>query len=362
MLDLLKQLVAIPSIHGNEAALADFVYKRANVHCSYVVKTGDYVLAKVAGKSSVKLTILCGHLDTVAPGSAVSWSFDPHKPIVKNGKLYGLGATDMKAGIATMLQLVRHYATRIPEHDVWFVFVHNEEVDGSGAAAFTQDYGDQMFAYDESCALILEPTPDDGFLYGCKGSLFAEIKVSGGSGHASAPPALSDQAVYKAGRLLPSITDLQTDWQAQFSDAYLGSPTITPTSIIGNSGSPNKLSETCSVVVDIRTTPQIDSQVKGLLDAWVIKQGVYLEYLADHCPSALSSLETNIAVYLINVAGLTPKVSLASSDQVFFTQVGVPTYLLGPGDMAQAHQPNEFVLIAQLQKYFDLYIAILGQR
>lgn len=362
MLNLLKDLVAIPSVHGSEAALANYVFDFAKKTGAEVVKTDDYVLAKIKGKKSDHATVLCGHLDTVGTGAAGSWRHNPYQPVVKNGKLYGLGATDMKAGVAVMLKLLQHHSNRKPENDLWFAFVNHEEIDGRGATVFIKQYAGQLKKYEEVTAFILEPTPDDGFLYGCKGNLFAEIQVTGAGGHASAPPAVEGQALHKAAELLTDIQNLESDWQKKFKNEYLGVPTLTATSIIGASGSPNKLSESCSLTLDIRTTPQLDKQVKQLLKIWAAKQGAGLTYLADHCPAALSSLETKAADFLTGSLGLKPEVFLASSDQVFFTRAGIATYLLGPGDMAQAHQPNEFVYIDQLNKYFDLYIAILGQR
>ncbi len=362
MLNLLKQLVAIPSVHGHEELLANFVYDFAKKYCQNVTKTDDYVVAKLKGKTQARPVILCGHLDTVDPGAAESWHQDPNTSFVKEGKLYGLGAADMKAGVAVMLQILKHYGNkRMPETDLWFVFVNNEEVDGRGSEAFMREYGLKL-AKDDVTAYILEPTPDNGFLYGCKGSLFVELTITGAAGHASAPPHVSEQALHKAAVLLADIKNLESAWQEKFKDEFLGVPTITATSILGASGSPNKLSESCRLVLDIRTTPQIDKSVKKLIEAWADSQGVGLTYLANHCPAALSSLRTETAKYLVENVGLKPNVSLASSDQVFFTQAGITAYLLGPGDMAQAHQPNEFVHITQLKKYFDLYIAILGQR
>lgn len=354
MIETLQKLVSLSSVSGDERLILDYIYQKVRPEFRLAKKTNQYVCAKIPGNDNSQTLVFCGHVDTVHPGPQTNWETNPLRPELKRGKLYGLGAADMKAGVAVMLELLKDYAAAPPPLDLWFVFVGGEEVDGRGSRAFMADYGSTLQAYEQASVVLPEPTPDNIYFYGCKGTFFAELVVSGVSGHAADPPDRLSQTLYKASQLLADITLLEKDWQKNYHNYSLGRPTITPTSIVGQSGSPNKLTANCSITLDIRTVPEIDAQVKTLLAAWASQHDATIAPIAEHCPAALSTLDSGL-IRKLDTLGFSPAVSLASSDLGCFTTAGLAACLIGPGDMAQAHQPNEFAKINELSKYFTVY-------
>ena len=129
---LLKQLISIESVSGNESAIQEFIK-------AYLVTLGfsptsykGNVMVKISGQDTHKALIFNAHVDTVAVGEISSWEYNPFKGIVEDDKVYGLGASDEKATIAVMLHLAEILVKQPPAVDVWLHFVVKEEVDGSG--------------------------------------------------------------------------------------------------------------------------------------------------------------------------------------------------------------------------------------
>jgi len=110
---LLKEMIAIPSVVGQEGALAGYIrdeLQRIGLRCEmHVVEAGrPNVYASLEAAAPGPHLVFCGHTDTVPP--AAGWSTDPFTPVEKDGRIYGLGACDMKAGLACMLNAVRAFA------------------------------------------------------------------------------------------------------------------------------------------------------------------------------------------------------------------------------------------------------------
>ena len=158
--DLTKQLIAIPSVSGNEGQILADIARRLMPVCDDVITKPGFTagVIRASQQPAQRAVILCGHVDTVSPGDVSAWQHNPWQPWVTDGRLYGLGASDMKAGVTLHMTVAAKYAQqRRNDLDVWCVAVAHEEIDGAGSAAFAQ-YFSHAAQYDDVSCLIAEPT------------------------------------------------------------------------------------------------------------------------------------------------------------------------------------------------------------
>ena len=176
--ELLATLVDIPSVTGNEQEIADWITRRlATGARGEVIRHGLSIVWRAPRKGR-PLVVLAGHTDTVPPqGNA--------KSRLEDGKLYGLGTTDMKAGDAVMLALADTIDPDALRFDLALVFYDAEE----GPAernGLRRVLNESPWLREASLAVILEPT-DGALEMGCNGILNAEVKVPGVAAHAARP-------------------------------------------------------------------------------------------------------------------------------------------------------------------------------
>src|SRR3989344_4280618 len=182
---ILKQLVQIQSYSGNENNLAEYIFKIAKEHHLDVEEHEGNIVIKFLNSSS-KCLVFNAHMDTVKEGNIDLWSdppFGEKAGIVKDGKLYGLGASDDKAGVAALLSLALELKNDQPPLNVFFTFVKNEEIDGSGSEAFVS-YFKKNYAnnYSQKAAILSEPTDLTSIEIGNRGNAFIKITTQGDSG------------------------------------------------------------------------------------------------------------------------------------------------------------------------------------
>ena len=193
---LLETLVNIPSETGAEAAIADWVEARlARVAGGERVRSGNCVVWR-GPRQGRPLLVLAGHLDTVpANGNAGAR--------IENGRLYGIGSCDMKAGDAVMLGLLERANFPAARFDVACVFYDCEEgpIANNGLGRMLREL---PWLREARLAVLLEPT-DLRLELGCIGSMNAEVRVTGKSAH-SARPWLGVNAIERASHWLAEIT------------------------------------------------------------------------------------------------------------------------------------------------------------
>src|SRR5277367_5030227 len=259
---LLQALVRIPSVnpHGSpgidkpgEQACAEFVagFLRecgAEVELREVAPGRPNVLGRFpANAPGKKRVMLAPHLDTV---SVVGMTIDPFGGEIRDGKIWGRGATDTKGCMAAMLWSLRELRERIPdlEHEIWFAGLMGEEAGQEGARAFVKQERADF-------ALIGEPTGRD-IVYTHKGAYWLNLRTTGRAVHAS-NPALGENAIYKMADVLRCIRDEIAPRLAAQSDPVLGSPTISAGMIRGGTKT-NIVPDFCELEVDTRTIPGQD--------------------------------------------------------------------------------------------------------
>lgn len=353
---LLQQLIQIPSVSGSETQIQGFIFsylKNRGLDPKFV---GGNVVVKISGKHKNTAIIFNAHVDTVHPGETTLWQYSPFSGKILDKRIYGLGASDEKAAVATLLLLCQKYSEEKPACDVWLTFVTKEEIDGTGTqevlAWFHQHYQKK---YQAVGAILGEPTGLTEFEIAHKGNVFLQIISSGNAGHASNPKLIKKHAVLEMFKVIKKMKKLEKIWRKKYKDPLLGYPTIgVCTSITaGNPTSPNKFPDSCSATFDIRTTPKLHDQV--LAEVTKNCLGYTVAYVYPPIGYGYTDPKSPLVSVINKVTGVKPTVSSWSCDLCFFSQYAIPAVVFGPGERGVIHQPNEFCEIQKVQDCVNLY-------
>ena len=195
-MNYLEELVGLESVSGNEQTILSYVHDVLAQTEHVVHKGNSWVALQIAGQDPSEALIINGHVDTVPPGDSGSWQQDPYSLTDQEDTLIGLGVTDMKSGIASMLAIAMTPQLK-PNKDVWLTFVAAEETDGIGTAEFV-GWFKQNQTYKHIAAMVAEPTSLAYIGIGHRGNMAFTITVEGQAGHGSRPHEISDHAIFKA--------------------------------------------------------------------------------------------------------------------------------------------------------------------
>ena len=335
---LTAALVDVPSVSGDERALADAVEQalRAQAPHLEVERCGDAVLARTAlGRD--RRVLLAGHLDTVPVAENL--------PSRRDGDtLYGCGTTDMKAGVAVMTHLAA--ALRAPAHDVTLVLYDCEEVEAvrNGLGRIERERRDWLRA---DLALLGEPTSGqvEG---GCQGTLRVVVRTEGRRAH-SARAWLGSNAIHAAAPVLERLTAYVA--REVDIDGCVYREGLQAVRVEGGVAG-NVVPDACAVTVNFRfapdrSVPAAEEHVRGVLDGFSVE-------LTDAAPGALPGLSAPAAADFVAATGTTPVAKYGWTDVSRFAALGVPALNFGPGDPNLAHTREEHVSVARIHDGADM--------
>lgn len=356
-LKILQQLIGINSVTGAEGEILEWIK-------SYLVDLGfnpffvkGNLVVLIKGKIHDKALIFNAHVDTVPSGDEQFWKIPPFSGRLKKGKVFGLGASDDKATVATLLLLAKKLIKNKPNCDVWLTFVINEEIDGSGTQQFVSWFStNHRNKYHEVAAILGEPTGLSKVDIGHKGNIFVKITIFGNSGHGSAPEKIHKHAVLEMYKLAKRIEKLEGKWKQKYQDSILGKPTIGLLTSIqaGDIKSPNKFPDSCTATFDIRTTPRLHNISMKELTA--ICPDAKIEFVCEPGLYGYTESEENIAQIMHQSSQADFGIFEGANDQCFFTKVGIPAVIFGPGETSVMHQPDEYCELKKIEKCLRIYI------
>jgi succinyl-diaminopimelate desuccinylase len=324
-------LVDIPSVSGDEAALADLIEAALTglPHLS-LHRDGNAIVARTS-LGRAQRVILAGHIDTVpVAGNLPSRAED--------GLLYGCGSCDMKSGVAVQLRLAATLAA--PSRDITYVFYDCEEVEAerNGLLRLSRN-SPELLAGD--LAVLLEPT--GGLIEGgCQGTLQAEITTHGARAH-SARPWMGRNAIHAAGAVLDRLRSYLP--REPEVDGLSYREALNAVGISGGVAG-NVIPDRCVVKVNFRFAPDRDiQQAAGYLREVF---GGFEVAVTDAAPGARPGLTHPAAAALLAAVGAAPRAKLGWTDVARFTELGLPAVNYGPGDPNLAHSVGEHVPLAQI--------------
>ncbi|WP_263793014.1 M20/M25/M40 family metallo-hydrolase [Salinibacter sp.] len=338
--DLLKALVRLPSLTGEEAEIADFVEQHVRRAGVDTLRHEDNVAFGVGEGDDTLL--LNSHLDVVPPSD--DHPYDPFEPVEVDGVLYGRGAVDAKASGAAMTTALLSLAADgwAPTNGRLLVGLTTHEESG-GPKNGLQDLRPDLPSL--SAAVVGEPTT----LRPCvaqKGLLILKIHARGTAAHAGRAH-LGDNAIPAAMTAIQQLEDLSLDR----ADPHLGAPTATVTTIEGGEAH-NVVPEHCVFTVDLRTTPaythdEIAGLVSEAVDADV---KVYSDRLV---PCATPEDARIVQAAQAARPDAEPFGSPTSSDWVFLHDV--PTVKMGPGPSNRSHTAAERIDVDEVKRAVTVY-------
>jgi len=331
LLDRTEELMAIRSESFDEARLVDHLEAllRSAPHLE-VTRVGDNLVARTGLDRPVRV-LLAGHSDTVpANGNAV--------PRREGDRLHGLGAADMKGGLAVMLETV--LAATDPAVDVTFVVYAREEV-AAVHSGLEELFGARPDLLEADVAILGEPT-DGQIEAGCQGTLRFRISLRGERAH-TARAWKGVNAIHRLGPLLTTIAT--TEIRRPVLDGCQFHEALQVVRVDGGVAG-NVVPDHVEIDLGHRFAPDRDA---AAAEAWVrsvvaphLGDGDLIE-LVDCSPAAYPAVGHPCVAALIERNGMEVSAKLGWTDVARFTQRGVPAVNLGPGDASLAHTAGEYV-------------------
>ncbi|MDG1067596.1 MAG: M20 family metallopeptidase [Sulfitobacter sp.] len=356
-----------PSGIGAEAAMAELFEAKLRslgleIGSHEVVSGRRNVWGTLKGIGRGPTILLAGHMDTVG----VEGYADPFEPMVKDGKIYGRGSCDMKAGLAAYLEVIRYLRrTDTPlSGDVIVVGVIDEEHAMAGSRHFGL-HGPKV-----DFAIVAEPTLLQ-ISTAHKGQMLTTIRTKGLAAHSSMPDK-GRNAIYHMGAVLGALQDYADDVSKRAPDAICGSPSFSVGMIRGGDNACS-VPDFCEIDVDRRTIPGETSAVvmKELHSAMASAKtnALELEYEIGTPFLDLPPLDTQADALVTKSVVSACKAVIGHVDVSSFPgstdapNFGCPTVICGPGNLAQCHSLNEYVALDQIEDAARIYIhAILSMQ
>jgi acetylornithine deacetylase ArgE len=300
--------------------------------------------------------LLGGHIDVVPAGDESAWSHPPFEGTLKGGRLYGRGAADMKTGVAAILKAIEAKAKGRMGRGLLFVATAGEEVGFDGLKAL---YARRLIpGRTAKFGVMGEPT---GLrpIRAHKGLADFRITVTGRSGHASRPD-LGVNAIEKCAGIIEGISDWERTLRKS-PDADLGPTIATPTVVTGGTKS-NVIPDSCELIVDSRWTPKhgtafVEDGLNSIVASLKRKDPTLdarVELMYD-VPS-LKLPPGHQAVRLAeSITGLKSEVAPYGTEAALYTEHGIPSIVLGPGNLKHVHIVDEYVEMAQAKRAVSIY-------
>ena len=311
--------------------------------------------------------VLSGHTDTV-PWEGQAWTLDPLAAEVRDGRLYGRGSADMKGFIGIVVAQARLIQQADLPQAVHFAFSYDEEVGGFGVRRLVADLA-EAGVKPEIC-LIGEPTNMVPAL-AHKGVHRWRCCVKGKPAHSSLTP-LAVNAIEAAARVVSHLADMADQWRrdgpfiAGFDVPY----STAAVGVMHGGIADNVVPEDCHFHYEFRDLPGSDvaamqqrvlaraAQLEPAMKAVDVACGIRFEVIGD-MPAFQARADEPAARLAARLAGTADTTLVAFGTEAgIFQGAGISTVICGPGSINQAHQPDEFVSLAQLARC-EAYVAAL---
>ncbi len=386
-LDVLKKLISIPTVNppgeGYEEA-ASFLKRvledlGASVELievpeDYLDKHYPYAPAHHGRKRLIvfaRFSRSCvlhvnAHYDVVPPG--VGWKYEPFTPVIEDGKVFGRGASDDKAGIACAIASLKKLIDEGVEPRVEVAFVPDEESGGIGTRYLVEE-----IRIKPSRVLITEPTTSERIAIGHKGVVRGFIRIVGTQGHAAAPWRFInafEEGCKFATKFLSEVKSVFSRYrssypyecdEAKFSTISLGGVAKVSTE------KENVIPGEFMFSFDARIVPELDVELAKRKILEVAKEcsresRARIEVEITTCiPASVTHPDSDLVKTLVSIAkrviDVEPRLFVNSGryDSVYYALRGASCAIYGPGAEGVAHAPNEYVPIEELRRFIAIY-------
>ena len=336
---LLKKLIATPSVSRNEKDAADIMEQTIRSYGFEPQREANnlWIIDPHYDESRPTL-LLNAHIDTVKP--VASWSREPFSPDVEDGVLYGLGSNDCGGGLCSLLQIFRMLTEKPQSYNLIYLASAEEEVSGKDGITRALPLLPHI-----DLAIVGEPTGMNPAVAE-KGLMVLDVIAHGKSGHAARNEGVN--AIYEA------LDDMRwiRDYKFEKVSEFLG-PTKMTLTVVNAGTQHNVIPDKCTMLVDIRTNEFYDNEE------------VY-EFIRQHLKSEVKAHSFRLKSSRIDpdhplirkciTMGMKPFGSPTLSDQAL---MHFPSFKLGPGESSRSHSANEFIRISEIRDAIAKYETLL---
>lgn len=337
-IDLLKNMIRIPSFSRDEGAVADFLERWMLTEGFEARRLGNNLWIESGPADGRPTILLNAHIDTVKPASG--YTRDPFTPEIEDGCLYGLGSNDDGGSLIALLETYSRLIQKEQPYRLIFSATAEEEVSGKGGLdLILPELGRIDFG------VMGEPT-GMRMAVAERGLMVLDCTAYGKSGHAAMNEGVN--AIYKA------IEDIQWFKSHSFDRVsdFLGAVKMSVTQI--NAGTQhNVVPDRCTFVVDVRpngmyTNPELLELIKSSVSCEVKERSTRIG--SSHLPMDHPAVVRGLSL------GLEPFGSPTTSNQAL---CHFPTLKIGPGDSARSHSADEYIRLDEIADGIETYVALL---
>ena len=337
-IDLLKNIIRIPSFSRDEGAVADFLERWMLTEGFAARRLGNNLWMESGPADGRPTILLNAHIDTVKPASG--YTRDPFTPEIEDGCLYGLGSNDDGGSLVALLETYSRLIQKEQPYRLIFSATAEEEVSGKGGLdLILPELGRIDFG------VMGEPT-GMRMAVAERGLMVLDCTAYGKSGHAARNEGVN--AIYKA------IEDIQWFKSHSFDRVsdFLGAVKMSVTQI--NAGTQhNVVPDRCTFVVDVRpngmyTNPELLEMIKSSVSCEVKERSTRIG--SSHLPMDHPAVVRGLSL------GLEPFGSPTTSNQAL---CHFPTLKIGPGDSARSHSADEYIRLDEIADGIETYVALL---
>jgi len=298
--------------------------------------------------------VLAGHTDTV-PFDEKLWNYNPLTLTEADNRLYGMGTSDMKGFFALAIAAARKFSRNDLTEPLLIVATADEESTMHGARELAASGRLQARR-----VVIGEPT---GLrpVHMHKGMMMESVHLHGCSGHSS-DPSLGVNAMEGMHMVIAEILRWRVELQSRYQNTQFKVPV--PTLNLGRiagGDNPNRICGDCELHFDLRPLPGMEAErlldeLQPRLQSVIHDSGLELAFrqLMEPVPPFASDEGSEIVAAAEKLTGASAESAAYSTEAPFFQQSGLDAVVLGPGDIAQAHQPDEFLALHRLQPMIDI--------
>lgn len=303
--------------------------------------------------------VLAGHTDTV-PYDEGRWNHDPFRLTEADNRLYGLGTSDMKGFFAVAIEAARRFDAKQLQQPLILLATADEESSMDGAQALVE-LGRPKARY----AVIGEPTglrPVNAH----KGIMMEGIRLTGRSGHSS-NPALGNNALEGMHKVIGELLAWREELQTGHRDPRFTVPV--PTLNLGHihgGDNPNRICGECELHIDLRPLPgmeldELRAVMERRLGETLAGSGLQLDIRRlFHGTPAMHTAETSEIVQVAErLTGHSAEAVAFCTEGPYLNALGMETIILGPGDIDQAHQPDEYLALDRIEPMIGILTQLI---
>jgi len=372
--DIVKYYAELLSKHGIESSIIRVPddYLKKTLPPDYHPERPRYILLARIG-SGEKILQFNGHYDVVFPGEG--WTVtEPFKPVVKDGKIYGRGSTDMKGGIAAFLAAMIYAAEKLEDLGIVVeaAIVPDEEIGGlTGTGYLVKELKSRP-----TWVVIAEPSGEKVLWHGHKGAVWAEVIVKGKQTHGSVPflgVNAFEKMVYVAKHLIENYIPSLKKKKSRYNYDIPGGeyPTATLGGKLTSPGSINIVPGRVSFSIDRRLIVEekasdIMEELRKTVEEASRAAGADTEIrFVQMMDPAFTDPEQEIVEATVKAAktilGYEPRrsVCIGGLDLRYYTEVGVQGISYGPGDPNVPHKVDEYMPVESLHRFVDIYVELI---